>query len=113
MSTNIKINNNLVHKNIEKTVCELLERYHPSSNILNMHHYHHLDYHNYDHDGYYVASDPIHGLVVTNCFNNFNLITHNDIDKLLSMKIHHSVLDHYNLETEEEVANFFHNTFYT
>lgn len=105
MSSNIKIENNQIHKNIEKSVCELLEKYHPSSNLLNMHPTH-------EHCDYYVASDPLYGLVMTNCFTNFDCISQMDINKVLNMKIHHSVLDYYNLNTEEEVANFFNKIFH-
>lgn len=48
---------------------------------------------------------------MTNDFTDFNAVSQNDINKILLMKIHHSVLDYYNLNGEIETAKFFYNLF--
>ena len=105
MSSNIKIENIHLHKNIEDTLGSLLERYHISSNIIHVNpDYSYLDY--------YIASDSHIGLVMTKDFKKFEAITHNDINKIILMKIHHSVLDYYNLDGEMETAKFFNDLFH-
>ena len=104
MSQNIKIHNLDIHKNIENPLIDLIHYNFPSSNLNHIE----LDFKYHD---YYIAYNQQNGLVMTDCFTKFEHISNDDIKKILCMKIHHSVLEHYNLYDEYGVAKLFNNLF--
>jgi len=104
MSSNIKIQNLDLDKNIEKPLIDLIHYNYPWSNL----NYVEIDF---TYVNYYIVYDCLNGLLMTKCFTKFENITHNNIDKILCMKIHNSVLKHYNTNNECEIAKIFNDLF--